>query len=89
MSKFAPGDIVQLKSGGPRMVVQAVCVMPRVNVTTDTTGVLHVIGYECVWFSPDCDLHHGQFFEDVLIGQDPNKVVGINLVPGTPTTHVS
>lgn len=39
--KFAPGDIVKLKSGGPKMTVERVCIGPYFDEVS------------CVWFCQD------------------------------------
>lgn len=52
--KYMPGDIVELKSGSPRMTVQ------------HTTGNVSV---NCVWFAPSDPgkLYEYDFYKDALI----------------------
>lgn len=55
-SKFSPGDIVQLKSGGPAMTVSSV---------TGDDGVSDNIGYRCEWFK-GASKETAHFKEDTL-----------------------
>ena len=48
------GDVVQLKSGGPRMVVDKI----------DHTFYVHPIG--CVWFSKNDEIKYAQFSPESL-----------------------
>ena len=55
MSEFKKGDVVRLKSGGPRMTVQSVG-----NFTLIEDGV------KCVWFSDKKELKEEVFDAAVL-----------------------
>jgi uncharacterized protein YodC (DUF2158 family) len=55
---FQPGDIVQLKSGGPKMTVQRKDdFLPRIGQEADKV--------ECQWFVGN-KLQHGSFFPESL-----------------------
>lgn len=54
---YQAGDVVQLKSGGPKMTVEK------------TTGVKMV---HCVWFDKDGNEKKGQYNEDTLKEYDPD-----------------
>ncbi len=54
-TKFKPGDVVQLKSGGPAMTVS--------KITTNTDGDLS--GYRCEWFKGASN-ENAHFTPDVL-----------------------
>lgn len=53
---FSPGDIVQLKSGGPAMTVASV---------TGDDGYSDNIGYRCEWFK-GASKENARFIEDTL-----------------------
>ena len=56
MTNFKKGDVVWLKSGGPRMTV---------NYKT-ANGSL-----SCVWFDENNKMCNGNFFAEALTDQDP------------------
>lgn len=58
-TKFKQGDIVQLKSGGPKMTVS--------DPDSGLTG--NIIRVDCQWFS-GAKLNRGSFAEDVLEAVD-------------------
>jgi uncharacterized protein YodC (DUF2158 family) len=55
-SKFAKGEIVKLKSGGPEMTVDRI----HTNIYDQFSGK-----YSCKWFSGD-ELQEGDFDEETL-----------------------
>lgn len=56
MSKFQVGDIVVLKSGGPRM-------------TVTQTGLTHS-RVECTWFTPEAEIQTAYISESALIASN-------------------
>lgn len=54
-TKFKPGDVVQLKSGGPAMTIS--------EITTNYDGNLS--GYRCEWFKGASN-ERAHFAEDTL-----------------------
>lgn len=58
-TKFKPGDLVQLKAGGPKMVVE--------------TWVEYVKAYECTWFAGA--KHNSERFKEAVLQpyEEPNK----------------
>jgi uncharacterized protein YodC (DUF2158 family) len=56
-AQFKAGDVVQLKSGGPKMTVNG-----------PSTGNQQVIN--CSWFDKDEKLAHGDFITETLVKVD-------------------
>lgn len=54
--KFKIGDIVQLKSGGPKMVIQGIQ-----NPNSDETPI-----YSCCWFTATYECWADDFIEAIL-----------------------
>lgn len=61
MTKFKVGDVVQLKSGGPKMTVSSVPRGPNPDIPLD----MGTKNYNCRWFKGG-SLEHGQFEEELL-----------------------
>ena len=67
-NKYKIGDVVMLKSGGPKMTVSSVPRDPDPNVLSDRGSSW----YSCSWFKGG-SLEHGTFSEDLLIEPEPGK----------------
>ena len=52
-TKFNIGDVVILRSGGPRMTVTAL-------------ETIHISGYQCDWFDKSGNLSHARFPSESL-----------------------
>ena len=63
MTEFKKGDIVKLKSGGPKMTIIRNTVDILAKKTLDNK-------FDCVWFErdedPKQDPHYGEFFDYTL-----------------------
>lgn len=63
------GDVVKLRSGGPKMTVMSwqenIRVEPPTSLTTTCTNSA-TRTYLCQWFSNNCDLRSDNFSEAVL-----------------------
>lgn len=62
MQKFKPGDVVQLKSGGPHMTVEVY----------GKYGFEEVEGYKCVWF--DKNKRYEGVFAEILLEPKRSRV---------------
>ncbi len=60
MSKYKVGDVVQLKSGGPKMTIDDVPETAAMN------------SYHCKWFKGN-KLEQGYFSEEILVPVEPEK----------------
>jgi uncharacterized protein YodC (DUF2158 family) len=74
-NKYNVGDVVQLKSGGPKMTISSVPRDP--NPDKDPFGAPDhgQSQYVCNWFKGGT-LEHGSFKEELLMSIEPEKVKG-------------
>lgn len=63
IAKFQAGDIVKLKSGGPRMTVHQYKLNPMTGQPIPTVIICH-------WFDENNEINEAQFHPDELEKQD-------------------
>lgn len=64
MSELKPGDVVVLRSGGPRMTVNYV--VPQLEVSPDAPPKRLGATVYCMWFGPNEDVRRESFSESML-----------------------